>query len=447
MVLTISIEHAAATDPEAIAIRANGRAHSFADARELARGVDSELRPLPAPFVSRVLGSDVESVLALMRAFSGGASLVALHPKYTESVVASRLAPFESMLPEAVFARDRAAQEDVALVVFTSGTSGVGSPVLLTRAALAAAAEASIAVLDLRRGDRFHLSMPLAHVGGASIVARCVAARASVVVGEAGGSFDAKSWGVELLREGVTHASIVPTMLRRIVDAGVVPPPSLRRLVVGGAACDDALARRAIAAGYPVVRTYGMTETSAMATCEAHPGEGGVGRPLPGVEVRIAAEAHESSGELRVRSRGLAAGIYPNRELSLDDDGFLRTRDVGSIDASGVVRVHGRLDDVIVTGGENVHPADVEAALLAIDGVDAAVVFGSPDPDWGARVVAVFSGTASADALSSSTRTSLPAFARPKRYVRADALPTLPSGKVDRRAAIELARAIDERAR
>lgn len=418
----ISVRAIARDSPDVVVVRTANAALTAAELASRLSEPDPGATTLASGLTARGLGSDMSSVLAVVRAFEGPGVLVALHPRWPESERARRLAPLDAL---ASFGLSRR-HPDAALVCFTSGTSGGGTPMLHTRRTIAFAALSSLDRLGLAADDRCLLSMPLAHVGGASIVARCLAARASVVLDDAVGPFDAERWDDVVRASAVTHASVVPTMLKRIVESGRRAPPSLKRLVVGGAACDESLVRAASALGHPAVRSFGMTETFAMVTCESASGEGGSGRPLPGCELRCV------DGELRVRTPALAREVVPAMSLALDELGFLRTRDACSFDASGALHVHGRTDDVIISGGENVHPSEVEAVLLGVHGVDGAVVFGEPDAEWGERVVAIYGGSIDPDALGASVRARLPAYARPKRIVQLDELPTLPSGKVDR---------------
>jgi len=426
----ISIGAIAREHPDQVFLRTPTSVITASDLASRLGQVDDASIALGDGVSARALGGDVSSVLSVLRAFEGLVTLVALHPRWTDEEGRRKLAVLGDRRADEL----RGRQPDATFVAFTSGTSGDSAAVVHTGRSIAAAAIASLDRLELGSGGRFLLSMPLAHVGGASIVARCLAARSEIVLDPSDGSFDARRWNEAARAMDVTHASIVPTMLKRIVDSRLAPPSSLRKLIVGGAACDSELAREAIGQGYPVVRTYGMTETFAMVACEAFPGEGGVGRPLPDCDVRVV------DGELRIRAGSIAAEIVPGRSLALDDEGFLRTRDAGSIDASGSLHVHGRTDDVVITGGENVHPAEVEAVLLAIDGVEGVVVFGEPDPLWGEVVVAAYVGGPDASSLAASVRDRLSGHARPKRYVRLAALPTLPSGKVDRVAVRSLVR-------
>ncbi|MGH2842659.1 MAG: AMP-binding enzyme, partial [Solirubrobacteraceae bacterium] len=207
---------------------------------------------------------------------------------------------------------------------------------------------------------------------------------------------------------------LVPTMLARLLDAGLAGPPTLRWALLGGGPIPPGLLARAQAAQVPVAPTYGMTEAcSQIAT---------FGVPLHGVALRLGAD-----GEVLVRGPSLAA----NR---LGADGWLATGDLGELDARGRLRMVGRKADTIVTGGENVAPAEVEAVLLEHTAVADAGVFGVEDPEWGERLVAavVLRGgqRATPEELREFIGARLARFKVPKEIRFAAQLPRNVSGKL-----------------
>ncbi|MEW6164760.1 MAG: AMP-binding protein [Pseudomonadota bacterium] len=311
----------------------------------------------------------------------------------------------------------RAAHPDLALIIATSGSTGAPKGVRLPWRAVAAASRMSARALDLRPGDAWLACLPLYHVGGALIPYRCLRAGATAVVHE---GFDAAAVARDLAARRVTHLSLVPPMLARLLDAGIAPGPALRCALVGGAALHDALLERARAAGWPVRTSWGMSETCATATVD--------GVPLPGVRVRVAA-----AGTLEIATPARMAGY-----LGAADAGeWMATRDLGAIDAThadGRVRILGRADDMLVSAGVNVHPLEVEARLADCPGVREAGVTGVADPAWGDVIAAAYEGEAHEAALEDWCRAHLPAARRPRRFLRVERLPRLASGKLDRRA-------------
>ena len=306
-------------------------------------------------------------------------------------------------------------------VVFTSGTSGGGRPVVLTGSNVAAATAASQARLGNGPGDRWLGVLPLYHVGGLSILWRCAREGGTVVLEE---SFDAGRAAALLASGGIAFASLVPTMLWRLLEVAPGPFPGVRAVLVGGGPSDPALLAAARRAGLPALQTYGMTETASQVATEA-PGEeerrpGSVGRPLEGFEVRAVDAAGRAlpagrEGSLEVRGPAVSPGYLG--EPARAPGAWYRTGDIGWRDADGYLFVAGRADAVIVTGGENVHPEEVEAALREHPGVADARVFGEPDAEWGWRVVAqVAPSGLDPAALEAFARSRLAPHQVPKRW-------------------------------
>ncbi|MDD3448917.1 MAG: AMP-binding protein, partial [Gammaproteobacteria bacterium] len=307
---------------------------------------------------------------------------------------------------------------------------------------LAAAVDGSRSVLPLGPGDVWLDCLPLFHVGGASILLRAAAAGAAVVLHQ---RFAPEAVLADLAARAVTHLSLVPAMLARLLEAtGAAPPGGLRHVLMGGAALPGPLAERALAAGWPLCASYGMTEAgSQVATrCGLRPGwrSGDVGSPLPGMEVAIVPEpgvaAATGVGRIRVRGPAVMGGYAAaGRPTGAGiEAGWFVTGDLGSLAPDGSLTVLGRADEVVVTGGENVHPAQVEAALSGCPGVVEAGVAALDDPVWGARLVAFFTGEAAPGAVLAWARAGLPPPWRPRAVHRLVALPRNAAGKLDRAA-------------
>jgi O-succinylbenzoic acid--CoA ligase len=218
---------------------------------------------------------------------------------------------------------------------------------------------------------------------------------------------------------GITAVSVVPTTLQRLLDAGLERPPRLRVALLGGAPIPPALAERARAAGVPLSRTYGLTETCSQAATQI-PGEGGAAAPpLFCTRIEIA-----SDGEILVSGPTVSPSI----------GGVLATGDLGELDDDGNLRVIGRKADTIISGGENVAPAEVEAVLTDHPAVAEAGVYAAPDPIWGEAVHAcvVLRETVSTDALRQHCQARLAPFQVPKQIVVVAELPRTASGKLQR---------------
>jgi O-succinylbenzoic acid--CoA ligase len=329
---------------------------------------------------------------------------VALHAHLLQGVTAVPVDPRLRERERAALARP-AGEGEGALVVHTSGTTGAPRPVVLTAANIEASARASGEVLGLTPEDRWLCPLPLSHVGGLMVLLRAAIFGFTAVIG-----------GLDRLGDA-TFASLVPTQLARAIDAG---RRGGAQVVLGGAGAPRALLERAREAGVPVRQTYGLTQTCSMVTL-SEPGDlQTCGPPVPGAELEIA-----PGGEILVRGPMVAGG------------GLLRTGDLGRLEGGRLV-VTGRISDVIVTGGENVAPAEVEAVLLEHPDVADAAVFARPHPEWGeavtARIVPRAGAAPDAADLRGFCAERLAGFKVPKEFeLGADPLPRTPSGKLLRR--------------
>jgi O-succinylbenzoic acid--CoA ligase len=414
----LSIEAAAREAPgHVFVIDELGREHTFRATAERVRSWPRHTSPRAIVGVPTL-----DTLVAMLDAFERRHPLVPLHPRWTE-------AERERARTQATTS-SRLDASHLALL-FTSGTSGTPKGALLSRRAFVAAATASAARLGWRDDDRWLLAMPLAHVGGLSVLVRCLVARRTIVLG-AHGSFDPASFVDVVTRHRVTLASLVPTQLAQLVRAEAHGLSSLRAILLGGAACPASVLERAVALGHPIHTTYGLTEMCAQVATSRSPVRSvdeGVGEPLDGVDVKI------EGGHILVRSASRMDGwLDATLPDPFDAEGFYDTGDLGELDAHGRLHVHTRRDDLIVTGGENVYPAEVERALLALEGVEAACVVGLPDETWGQCVAAAYVSREPLDehALMETLRGVLAGFKVPRRLLRLDALPTLAVGKLDR---------------
>ena len=317
-----------------------------------------------------------------------------------------------------------------AAIVFTSGTTGRPKGAVLTRGNELASARASAQVLPLAPGDRWLASLPFFHVGGLGIIQRCVLAGACVVLPE---SFAAEDLEQAIASAAVTHLSVVDATLRRILEArgGRALPAHVRAAVVGGGPVSAAL----LDACPQALATYGLTETCSMATL-VRPGCAGpqrrtAGLPLPGIGLRIAAD-----GVIEVRGPVVMRGYLddPAATQAVLQDGWLRTGDLGEIDAEGCLSVLARRDDLIISGGENVYPAEIEHALCGHPDVADAVVIGVPDAKWGEVPLAhVVLRSPGAPDLRAFLETRLARYKLP-RIAFTTEIPRLANGKPDRLA-------------
>lgn len=342
-----------------------------------------------------------------------------------------------------------------ATIVFTSGTTGRPKGAVLTHGNHLASADAWAGVLRPAPTDRWLACLPFHHVAGLAMILR--SSLWGVPLHLAPGFEPAAIWRA-FDEDGISHCSIVGSTLRRLVEArrGRPAPPTLRALLVGGERTPPEWIRAARRLGLPVMATYGATETAsgvtALEPADADRLPDSAGRPLPGVELRIAIDdggatpgprqpaAVDEIGEIEVRGGMVFAGYdgEPEATAAALAGGWLRTGDLGALDADGFLTVADRRDDLIVSGGENVYPAEVEAVLVAHPAVVEAAVVGRPDRRWGAVPVAlvVLADPADAEvtdaALAGHCRDRLAAFKVPAAFRRVDALPKTAGGKLRR---------------
>jgi len=348
--------------------------------------------------------------------------------------------------------RARVDPERPLALLATSGTTGPPRAAVLRHRSFLWNALATAAHLGARPGDRWLACMPLAHVGGLALLARAAVFGAAVVLHD---RFDPERVSQSLDDDRIALASFVPTMLRRVLHArGDAPAPeSLRAVLLGGAAAPPDLVREAWERGWPVLPTYGLTEACSQVATLPTSALGRrtdvAGRPLLGLEVSVCDEDDGplpagTPGEIAVRGPTVMAGYHgrPDATARALRGGWLRTGDLGALGADGWLRVLGRRDDLIVTGGENVAPDEVEAVLAAHPAVREAGVASEPDPDLGQRVAAwvvLHDGARStARDLRTFCRDHLAGYKVPRAIHEVAELPRTSSGKLRRTALREL---------
>lgn len=327
-------------------------------------------------------------------------------------------------------AAPRIALAQPATLVFTSGSTGEAKAVLHSVGNHYCSARGANENIALEPGDRWLLALPLYHVGGLGVVFRCLLAGATVVVPAPG-----LATGEAIRRYGVTHVSLVATQLARLLDEAATPE-GLKAVLVGGSAVPPSLIREAHARGLPVHTTYGLTEMTSQVTTTP-PGAslarlGTSGRRLPHRHVQIAKD-----GEILVKGAVLFQGYVDGKALNrpLDADGWFHTGDRGLLDAEGFLRVLGRTDTLFISGGENIHPEEIEQALCALDEVRQAVVVPVEDAVFGQRPLAFVKmdgGVPERAALAARLEPRLPRFKIPIAFYEWPDDAPAPGMKIDR---------------
>ena len=462
----LSVLQAAREVPERLALTDGAEATTFEALAERVRERMRELAPLartPGPALVALGASEpraaIELILALLEL---EVPFFPMHQRATPVERAALLGtlPFAWRVEVEADARLRLSEQGgrlgveaaavfgrtpVLAALATSGSTGAPRVALLGRAAFVAAAAASAAHLGWQPDDRWLLCLPLAHIGGLSVVTRCLIARKAVVLPSGGTGTSSERLANSIDAGRPTLISMVPAQLDGLLElAGFELPRSVRAILTGGAAASPRLLQRCAVRAWPVLTSYGLTEACSQVATQP-PGEtaraeAGVGVPLPGVGVQV------EGGLIRVSGPTLASAYLSGEHVEPIDGarGFL-TRDLGHLDAAGRLHVLGRADDVIISGGENVAPWEVEAVLSDCPGVLEACAFGVDDPRWG-QVVAAGLRTRHGDPsalvreVAGTVRERLAPFKRPRYYVCTTELVYGKNGKLDRAGSVQLLR-------
>jgi o-succinylbenzoate---CoA ligase len=395
------LERAAALRPNRTAVEAPDGSLTYSELLARARRVALDVRP--GDRVALALPAGLDFAIVLHASLLAGAAAMPVDLRLTEREQAMRMRSAARVVDAPLEGGERAIrrpdQHDVALVMHTSGTTGEPRPVELSYGNVLAQALGTAAALGLHPDERWLCPLPLSHVGGLMVLLRSAIYATTAVIGPPD-------------RDDVTLASMVPSQLARLIDSA--PPARLRAVLLGGAATDRGL----LDAGWPVAPTYGLTEACSSVTIGEIGDAETSGRALAGLDVSIAAD-----GEILVTGPTVAGG------------GTLRTGDLGRLDHRDRLIVVGRKADTIVSGGENVAPAEVEAVLLEHPAVVEAGVFARPHPEWGEAVTArvVLRADAAEVELREWVGERLARFKVPKTIEVVDALPRTSTGKLLRR--------------
>jgi o-succinylbenzoate---CoA ligase len=432
------LSRAAAARPHARALETPGGSCSYAQLQRAARSGAEQLAKAGAGRGSRVaiaMPAGLEFAQALHACLLLGAVAVPVDLRLSRTERERIIAACTVLLDEPLDG-DREPQgepstsdhelDDTAVVIHTSGTTAEPRPIELTYGNFLWSALGSAVALGLDPDERWLCALPLTHVGGLSILLRSAIYATTAVVHE---RFEEERVAQALRSEGITLVSLVATTLTRLLDAGLERPAALRCALTGGGAVPAALVERAHAVGVPVSLTYGLTESCSQATttpvAEIGQEPTNAGPPLFCTRVRIA------DGEILISGPTVAPG-------SLADDGWLHTGDLGELDELGRLSVTGRVSDTIVSGGENVAPAEVEAVLEAHPQVLEAAVLGRADPQWGEAVTAIVVARDGAqldgEELRAHCAVALAPYKVPKQVsLSSSPLPRTRSGKLLRR--------------
>ncbi|WP_322095079.1 class I adenylate-forming enzyme family protein [Paraburkholderia bannensis] len=337
--------------------------------------------------------------------------------------------------------------DDIAVVTFTSGSTGLPKGAMLSHRAIRAMGMSSIAANRFTSNERVLLLAPFAFTGGIiSVYSPTYLAGGCIYIDE---SADPERALATITSQRITAITGVPILWERMADSrqfATADLSSLNSAATGGAPVSPALLQRYTDKGVRIRQVYGCTEASGListpADVHALAKPWACGVPLPTVEVRVvdaagAPCATGEVGELLLRGEQMFSGYWGNDAASAEAwlDGWYRTGDLGRIDEAGHIQITDRKKNMVISGGVNIYPAEIERAMSALGGVIEVVAFGMPDASWGERVVAVVhaAGGLDARALMRETRTALGAYKTPKEIIVVnESLPRTSTGKLQR---------------
>jgi malonyl-CoA/methylmalonyl-CoA synthetase len=379
--------------------------------------------------------TDADPALAIVE----GVRVAEISDKCRKAIGLSEFLEVVSQEPHS-FTEPIAAPDDLAAILYTSGTTGRSKGVMLSRENLASNAEALVGLWRFTAEDVLLHVLPVFHTHGLFVATNCVLYAGASMIFQRSFSPDA----VLAALPGTTVMMGVPTFYSRLLaDARLTPAACahVRLFISGSAPLSPAThAEWRGRTGQAILERYGMTETN-MITSNPHDGDrraGTVGLPLPGVEVRITGPEgvlpQGEAGAIEVRGPNVFGGYWRMPEQTAKEfrDGWFVTGDLGAFDADGYLSILGRAKDLVITGGLNVYPAEVEAAIDDLPGVAASAVIGVPHPDFGEAVVACVVGSVEPEAIRVGLRDRLAGFKIPKRVVVMAELPRNAMGKVQK---------------
>ena len=429
---TLSVFTAATDASDAVGLRTAEKDYTFAELATLAKArlvslqTEKKLPVKGRPYILEGQNT-LETLVTLYALLAAKVPVLMMHPKLTDHErheLLMRMRAITQPLPE-----------DTAAVLFTSGTTGAPKPAIITHTMLIASARASAKNLGWEPNDCWQLCMSVSRVGGLSILTRCLMARKTLAISPL---FDAKSFTEALIRDRVTITSIVPTMLAKVFEAypDWTPPAHLRTILLGGATAPEALLAKAHAQRVPIIATYGMTETCSHVVMtpyseryNLHPGCG---------EVIDFAEVKTVDGEIVVRSEMTTPGYWGTQEEPVNR--WFKTGDLGEFDREGFLRIHARRQDLILTGGENVYPLEVENALARAPFIKEALLIGEPNDTWGAIVCALIVAQPGMDPTPEDVKhfakANLSSYKCPRKVAFVEKLPLNAGDKLNRHPSV-----------
>jgi O-succinylbenzoic acid--CoA ligase len=395
---------------------------------------------IPVPINTRLYVSEIDELIAI-----SGSKKILVHKSLESKFKSNRkiIFPFPKSRKNNFLINSLNDENKTAAVIFTSGSTGIPKGVMLSFRNLIRSVEIGDKILNQSSDDRWLVSLPFYHIGGFSIITRTLLAGASMIIPD---SSDFKDFIKSIKKLKPTLASFVGTQLKKLLDEKISPYNGIKNILIGGGFVDDSLINTALNKGWKISKVYGSSEVSsfvaAITSDELMGRIKSSGKAIPPNEVVIVSEKREilppnSVGEIAVKSDSVFKG-YLNNEIEtkkkLTAETYY-TGDIGSLDNEGYLFVQARRSDLIVTGGENVNPMEVEKYILQSEKIKDCCVIGIEDKIWGQIVAAAIVSkdrTISEESVKNFLRKKLAGFKIPKRILFVDYLPRTSLGKVEK---------------
>jgi len=394
---------------------------------------------IPVPLNTQLQKKELLSQINFLKA-----QQLVCQKKYRSGFSGIKLFSFNASTSVNQKCRNDFSASDKAVVLFTSGTSGNPKAVELSFENLIAAFNSGNSVFHYSENNRWYLNLPLYHIGGFSILCRALFAGSSIVL-TVSNELDSLKFNLPLVKP--TIISLVPTQLKRICERKILPNKELRAALIGGGFSDDTILLTAAQLGWNIYKVYGSTETSAFATAlqpEDNPLKiNSAGKALENIEVKIfdenktALPANET-GEIAIKAASVFGGYLFNQEAtnSVFYNDYYLTGDFGFLDSDGYLYLQNRRTDLIVSGGENISPVEIEQAISPFENIDEVCVIGVPDAEWGEIVVAIVSSKDEKEIDLSKLffylKDHLSSFKVPKKIIQVKTFPKTAIGKINR---------------
>ncbi|KOR13359.1 2-succinylbenzoate--CoA ligase [Staphylococcus carnosus] len=326
--------------------------------------------------------------------------------------------------------------ERIASIMFTSGTTGPQKAVPQTFNNHLASATGCKESLGFDQNTKWLSVLPIYHISGLSVLLRSMIEGFTVRIVN---KFDADQILEIIKGENITHISLVPQTLKWMMDAGLTEPYHLEKILLGGAKLSHALIEEALQNHLPIYNSFGMTETCSQfltaspAMLKFNPDT--VGKPSPNVDVKITKPNHEGHGELLIKGDNVINGyLYPKNLTDTFENGYFKTGDIAKIDSEDNVMIYDRRKDLIISGGENIYPFEIESAAKRYKNVNDAMCIGVEDIEWGQvpKLYYVSESDIDKNKLQYFLQQELAKYKVPKTYQRVDTLPYTSTGKLKR---------------